>query len=117
MNPPDVAGFVERDAYHPPLASGAQRNTVGHVGGHTLADRKVVQGDCQSRLQRTGKPYTAALGVEHERVSGLGERGRRVQAGNAKRNLGADACAAPSRVNGLFGGVHNDENVLMILRS
>jgi hypothetical protein len=116
MDTPDIAGFVERYTYHPPLTSGTERHTVGDASGHTLAAGQFVQGDCESRFQGARNPYTAALRIKHERVSGLGERGCRVQAGDANRNLGADAGAVPSRVNRFFRGVHC-ESFLMILRS
>src|SRR6478736_7920274 len=34
MNAPHIARFVERDAYHPPLASATQRHAVCDAGGH-----------------------------------------------------------------------------------
>jgi len=116
MNAPDIAGFVERYTYHPPLTSGTERHAVGDASGHTLAAGQFVQGDCESRFQRARKPHTAALRIEDERVSGFGEWSCRVQAGDAKRNLGANAGTAPSRVNRFFRGVHC-ESFLMILRS
>ena len=52
MNAPDISGFVERDTYHPPLASATQGHAVCDAGGHTLAGWEIVQGDGQARLQR-----------------------------------------------------------------
>lgn len=105
MNAPDIAGLVESDAYHPALASHPQRHTVRNPGGRTFAGREFVQKDFRSRLQRASEPYPATLGVDHQRVSSLGERVRCVQAGNAKWNLGANSSAAP-RFSRLFRRVH-----------
>ena len=52
MNAPDISRFVERDTYHPPLASATQRHAVCDAGGHTLAGGQIVQRDGQARLQR-----------------------------------------------------------------
>ena len=116
MNAPDIARLVERDAYHPALAFHPQRHTVRNPGGRTFACREFVQEDLRSRLQRAGKPYPATLGVDHQRVTSLGERIRRVQAGNAKWNLGANSSAAP-RFSRLFRRVHSGQVVRRFLMS
>ena len=73
MNAPDIAGFVERYTDHPPLASGAQRHTVGDAGGDTFSAGQVVQRNCQTGFQGSRHSHAAALGIEDESVSGFGE--------------------------------------------
>jgi hypothetical protein len=116
MNAPDIARLVERYTDHPPLAPGTQRHTVGDAGGNAFTARQVVQGDCQTGFQGARQPHAAALRIEHESVSGFGEWSCGIQTGDAKRNLGADASAAPSRVKQFLCGVHS-ESFHLILRS
>src|SRR5450755_4325612 len=116
MNPPDIAGFVERYAYHPPLSSGTARHAVSDAGRHTFAAGQFVERDCEAWFQRARKPYAATLRIEHERVSGFGEWRCRFQTGDAERNLGADTSTLPSRFRRFFGGIHS-ESFLLILRS
>jgi hypothetical protein len=71
MNSPDIAGFVERYAHHPPLASGTERDTVGNPGGHAFAARQFFQRDCESGLKRARDSHAATLRIEHECVSGF----------------------------------------------
>ena len=73
MNAPDIAGFVERYADHPPLASSTERHTVGNAGGNTLTARQIVQRDCQAGFQGARKTHAAALRIEYERMPRLGE--------------------------------------------
>jgi hypothetical protein len=117
MNAPDIAGFVERHADHPALASCPQGDTVRDSGGRAFAGREFVQEDFRSGLQWSRKPYTATLGIYHQGVAGLGKRIGCVQASNAKRNLGADSGATPPRFCRFFCRVHRSsshESVLII---
>jgi len=107
MNAPDIAGFVKRDAYHPALASHPQRHAVRNPGGRAFGGREFVQEDFRSSLQRARKPHPATLGIDYQRMRSLGERIRRVQAGNAKWNLGANSSTAPRCFSALFRRVHS----------
>jgi len=118
MNAPHIAGFVECDADHPPLASGPQGHTVCNACRHACAAGQFVQRNCHARFQRARQAHAATLRIQNESVSGLGELDRRIETGDAKRNLGANAGATPvgfvRLCRCLFVGVHN-EKVLMIL--
>ena len=62
MNAPDIAGFVERYADHPPLASGTERHTIGNAGGNTFTARQIVQRDCQAEFQGARKAHAGMTG-------------------------------------------------------
>jgi hypothetical protein len=118
MNSPDIAGFVEGDADHPPLASGAEGHAVGDTGRDAFAAGQFVQRNRHPWFQSARQADATALRVQHESVSCLGEIDCRVEARDTERELGADTGATPAGVDrfsrGLFVGGH-DENVLMIL--
>ena len=101
MNAPHIAGFVERDADHPPLASGTQGHAVGDPSRHALASWQFVQRNRHPRFQRARQAHAATLRIQNEGVSGLGELDRRIETSDAKGNLGADPGAAPAGLSRL----------------
>ncbi len=115
MNAPHISGFVECDADHPPLASSTQRHTVGDAGGDAFCAGQFVERNRHARFQRARQAHAAALSIQDESMSGLGELDRRIETGDAKGNLGADASATPGGFSRCFFVRGHDENVLTSL--
>ena len=95
MNAPDVSWLIQRDSHQPVLALRTQRNAVCHAGRGTRSPRKFVEQNWQARFQWLAEAHATALGVYHQSMAVLAERNRRIQAGQAKKDLRPNPGAAP----------------------
>ena len=90
LNAPDVSGCFQGNANQPEPAFTSKRHTVRNTGLGRVSRRKLVEQYSQARLQSSRQANTASFRVHHQSMAVLAEFERRLQAGNADRNLRTD---------------------------
>jgi hypothetical protein len=98
MYAPNISGLIERQSDQPVLVLNSERDAGGNARSNAPVAGQFVQPDRNPEIQRPRKAHPATLRVHHQRVAAFRELDSRIQAGDAKRNLGSDSSAAPSRV-------------------
>ena len=84
---PQIPWVIQRYANQPILARAIQRNAAGNPCRDRTAAGHILHPHLQAWREWSGKAYSAALRIHHQRVAVFGECARWIETAHAHRNL------------------------------